>query len=216
MFGLDWLDPNWILNNAGGAALWITAAILFAECGILIGFILPGDTLLFSVGIFTSTGIVDHSVVFVVAVLTIAAFLGNVVGYELGRAIGPPLYQRSSLLREEHIQRSEAFFEKYGAAAIIIARFVPIVRTFITVVAGIAEMNRRKFLTYSGIGAVLWIWSLVLLGYYLGQVQFVRDHIEPHLDLVILAAVVCSVGPFLVHLLLERRKSKRAERSAEA
>lgn len=216
MLGLDWLDPGYIINNAGDAALWITLGIIFAECGLLFGFFLPGDTLLFSVGVLTANDVMDQPILMSCIVLTVGAIVGNIVGYEIGRGAGPRVLEseRIRLLRPEHVQRTEAFFDKYGAPAIVLARFVPIVRTVITVVAGVARMDRRRYLVLSASGGVLWVFSITLLGYFLGGVPFVRDHIEPHLDLVLLGIVTASVLPVAVHLLLDRRRHRAGTAAA--
>lgn len=212
MLGLEWLDPGHILDSAGAAALWITLAIIFAECGVLLGFFLPGDTLLFTVGVFIANDVVDHSIWFACVVLSAGAILGNVCGYEIGRAIGPKALEseRVRILRVEHVERTQRFFERYGAPAIILARFVAIVRTVITVIAGVAHMDRRRYLTLSTIGGVLWVFSITLLGYFLGGVPFVQDYIEPHLDLVLLGVVVLSILPVGVHLFLDVRRAKHS------
>lgn len=214
--GPDWLDPASMLTNAAGAALWIALAVIFAECGLLIGFFLPGDTLLFTVGLFVSQGLIDHPIWWVCLVLTAGAILGNVVGYEIGRAVGPPVFERREgrLFNKQQVVRTRAFFDRYGAPAIILARFVPVVRTFITVTAGVARMDRRLYLTYSTVGAVLWVWSITLAAWRLGQYQFVQDVVQPHIDLILVGAVVVSVLPVAAHLAREGHKNRRA-RSAD-
>jgi membrane protein DedA with SNARE-associated domain len=203
----SWLDPTQVLTNAGAWALWATAGILFAECGLLVGFFLPGDTLLFSVGLFVSQDIIDHPIWLVCIVLAGAALLGNIVGYEIGRRAGPPILEREGhrLVSQEHVARTQAFFDRYGAPAIILARFVPIVRTVITVTAGVARMDRRRYLIYSTLGAIVWASGLTLVGWRLGRFAFVREHIQPHLELIVLAAVALTVLPVVVHVLRERR-----------
>jgi membrane protein DedA with SNARE-associated domain len=210
-----WLDPETMLDEAGTWAMWVAIAIIFSECALLLGFFLPGDTLLFSLGIFVSQDIVDEPIWLVCALLAIAAMLGNMVGYEIGYRAGPPLLERPNrrLLRPEHVERTHDFFEKYGAPAIILARFVPIVRTLITVTAGVARMQRRTYFLYSAIGAVVWASGITAAGYALGNVDFVRDHVQPHLDLLLVGAVLIGVLPVALHLFLERRKIKRARRS---
>src|SRR5690606_20823462 len=142
-------------------------------------------------GIFVSQDIVDEPIWLVCLLLALAAMLGNIVGYEIGYHAGPPLLERTDrkLLRPEHIQRTHDFFEKYGAPAIILARFVPIVRTLITVTAGVARMGRRKYFLYSAIGAVAWASGITAAGYGLGSISFVREHVQPHLDLLLLGAI---------------------------
>ncbi len=196
--------------------MWVAAAMLFAECGLLLGFFLPGDTLLFTVGIFVSTGLIGHSIWFVCVVLSVAAVLGNVVGYEIGRVVGPPIFERKEhrLLKKEQIDRTHGFFEKYGSPAIFLARFVPVVRTVITVVAGVAKMDPRRYLTYSVLGGVVWASGMTLLGWGLGRFQFVKDHIEPHLDLIVLGAVVLSSAPVVIHLVRESHSSRKRRKLA--
>jgi membrane protein DedA with SNARE-associated domain len=207
-----WLDPEQLLSSAGAWALWVTLLIIFSECGLLLGFFLPGDTLLFSVGLFVSQGVIGESIWLVCLVLTAGAVLGNVVGYEIGRWVGPVLLEREDrrLLRPEHVARTRVFFARYGAPAIVLARFVPIVRTVITVTAGAAEMGRRRYVLYSTVGGVVWVFGITLLGYFLGNIAFVREHIQPRLELVLLGVVVLSILP-MAHLARGRVSSRRRE-----
>jgi membrane protein DedA with SNARE-associated domain len=215
--GPSWIDPNHLLTSAGAAALWVCLAIVFAECGLLVGFFLPGDTLLFSVGLFVSQGLVPQPLVVVCLVLSLGALLGNAVGYEIGRRAGPAIFTRpdSRLFSEHNVQRTHAFFERYGALAIVLARFVPIVRTFITVTAGVGRMDRRLYLTYSAIGAAIWASGVTVLGYYLGQIAFVRQHIQPRLDIILIGVVLLSILPAAVHLLRSGRKRGPVEPGVE-
>ncbi len=209
----DWLDPDYLINNVFGPyALWGVAAIIFAECGIFA--ILPGDSLLFTVGLFVALGTIDHSLWFVCVVLTVAAVLGNVCGYWLGRLIGPPLFRpRSGLLgrifQQKYVEQTERFFEKYGSRALILARFVPIVRTFVTLVAGVGRMDFRRFITYTAVGGILWACGVTIAGYYLGRIDFIHRNIEAALILI----VIVSVIPMVVEFVLARRRNK-AERAA--
>ena len=211
MLGPDWLNATTLLQKLGPSAFWASLVIIFAECG-LFTFFLPGDSLLFTIGlaIQNPAQLIDLHVNIVVAciVLTAAAFLGNVVGYEIGRAIGTPLYSRGGrLLKPEHFDKAHAFFDKYGNKAIVLARFVPIVRTFITAVAGVAGMDRRRFFTYSFIGAFLWATGVTLLGYFLGQIAFVRGHIEVMLILI----VALSLVPVGVEYIRHRSSQSKVE-----
>jgi len=205
--GPDWLNADVLLQQLGQSAFWVSLAIIFAECGLFI-FFMPGDSLLFTIGLaIQNPQTIDLHVNIVVAciVLTAAAFLGNVVGYEIGRAAGTPLYARGGrLLKPEHFQKAHDFFEKHGSKAIVLARFVPVVRTFITAVAGVSKMDRRQFFTYSFIGALLWATGVTLLGYFLGQVALVRDHVE----VMLLLIVALSLLPVGVEFILHRRRSK--------
>jgi len=208
--GPDWLNADTLLQQLGPSAFWVSMAIIFAECG-LFTFFMPGDSLLFTIGLVIQNPdqLIDLRVNIVVAciVLTAAAFLGNVVGYEIGRAVGTPLYSRSGrLLKREHFDKAHVFFEKHGNTAIVLARFVPVVRTFITAVAGVSKMDRRQFFTYSFIGALLWATGVTLLGYFLGQISFVRNHI----DVMLILIVVASLVPVGVEYLRHRRQQAKA------
>src|SRR3954451_13168403 len=211
LLGMDWMDPTSLLAQVGGAFYWISLVILFIECGLFFPF-LPGDTLLFALGLFLNSGRIDVfgtppvvEVLIAFVLLTGAAFLGNVVGYEIGRAIGPPLYQRNGrLLRKKYFDQTEAFFDRHGNKALVIGRFVPFVRTFITVVAGVTRMERRRFLTWSLVGAVSWVASITLLGYFLGSAfPWLGDKI----DVAILVILAFSVIPVAFEWWRHRRTS---------
>ena len=216
--GPSWLDPK-NLSTLGDVAPWVAAAIVFAECGLLVGFFLPGDTLLFTLGLLVGTGVVDTPLWEVCVLLAVAALLGNVVGYEIGRAAGPAIFRReeSALFKRENVERASAFFDRWGAPAVTLARFVPIVRTFITVVAGVARMDRRRYLAYSTVGAVLWAAGVTVLGYFLGSIPFVRDHVDTILagvEVALLGVVVLSVAPVLLDAWRRRRRKADAARTA--
>lgn len=179
LLGIKWLDPAYLQDQYGGAFIWLALAIVFVECGLFFPF-LPGDTLLFALGLFIAgSDTTGYSVLglesepvelaLAMAMLVVAAFLGNVAGYEIGRKLGPPLYERDGrVLKKKYFDQTSAFFDKHGSKALVIGRFVPFVRTFITVVAGVTLMERRRFFTWSAVGAVLWVLSITLLGYFLG------------------------------------------------
>jgi membrane-associated protein len=207
LLGIPWLDPATIINSLGPWALVGVALIIFAECGLLIGFFMPGDSLLFTAGLLAvSTSFAPLWLVCVV--LVIAAFVGNVVGYWIGRKAGPAIFDKpkSRLFKPKHVVRTQQFFGKYGNRAIVLGRFVPIVRTFITVMAGVGQMHAKRYLTYSAIGGVLWAAGVTLLGAVLGQFEFVKNNIE----LILLLVVFLSIVPIIVELLLARRGSKGA------
>ncbi|HYU85073.1 MAG TPA: DedA family protein [Kribbellaceae bacterium] len=211
---LGWLSPEHIFAGGGAWALWISAGVIFAECGLLVGFFLPGDTLLFSIGMFAASGAVRHPVWLVCLLMGAAAVLGNIVGYGIGHRLGDAFLRgegRRQLVDKRHIERTEAFFAKYGAPAIVLARFVGVVRTLITVVAGAARMDRTKYITYSTIGAVVWAGGLTLLGFFLGRVPFVQRNVQPHLDLFVLIAVGATLLSVGGHLLLDRWKARKRE-----
>jgi len=208
--GPDWLNADTLLQQLGPSAFWVSLVVIFVECGLFI-FFMPGDSLLFTIGLAIQNPqqLADLHINIVVAciVLTAAAFLGNVVGYEIGRAVGAPLYTRGGrLLKPEHFDKAHAFFDKHGSKAIVLARFVPVVRTFITAVAGVSMMDRRRFFTYSFVGALLWATGVTLMGYFLGQIAFVRNHI----DVMLILIVAISLIPVLVEYLLHRSRSRTA------
>ncbi|MBK0330967.1 VTT domain-containing protein [Brachybacterium sp. MASK1Z-5] len=200
------MDPTQLLDRFGAAFWWIAHAIVFIECGLFFP-ILPGDSLLFAVGMFSHGGGLDVPLGISLLTLCVAAFAGNVVGYEIGRAVGEKLYERDGrLLKRRYFDRTIEFFERYGRRALVIGRFVPIVRTFITVVAGVGQMQRRIFYTWSAIGAVLWVLLITMLGYALGGVAFIRENLE----VAVLALVFVSVVPMVVEGLRRQLKARRA------
>ncbi len=200
LLGMDWMDPNWLLDRFGTELFWISLVIIFIECGLLFPF-LPGDTLLFALGLFIATEKIDLfgstnpflELVMAFALLSTAGFAGNVAGYEIGRAIGPPLYERDGrFMKRKYFDQTRAFFDKHGNKALVIGRFVPFVRTFVTVVAGVTKMERRRFMTWSLVGAVLWVASILLLGYFLGSAF---PGLGDKIDLAILVILAFSVIP---------------------
>ena len=197
------LDPQGLLEGFGPWAFAAVVAIIFIECGLLVGLILPGDSLLFITGMLIATGFIDLHPVMAISVIAVAAIVGNLVGYWVGLKIGPALFKRpdSKIFKQEYVTRTHDFFEKFGPRALILARFTPIVRTLITATAGIAKMNFRTFSIYSAIGGVFWAVSMTLLGYYLGTVTFIAENIET----LTIAIVLISVLP----IIWELRKSKK-------
>ena len=198
------LSPNGLLTSFGLLGL---LAIIFAECGLLIGFFLPGDTLLFAAGVLVANNstVLPSSLVLVCVLVSLAAIAGNLAGYVIGRKAGPAIFKRpeSFLFRPEHLERTNAFFTRFGGAAVVLARFVPIVRTFITVLAGASRMDWRTYAIFSVIGGALWGTAITLLGFSLGQVAFLRDH----LDVLLIGAVLLSVGTATLELLRRRRQA---------
>lgn len=219
----SFLKPEFWFQATGAAAIWAVAAMVFAESGMLIGFFLPGDSLLFFTGFLTSAAarnptapasgveaqiaeFAHHvpSLSIVLLVVFIAAALGDQCGYLIGRKLGPALFRRgeSQILRREHLRSAEDFFEHHGNKSIVLARFVPIVRTFAPVVAGAAGMRYRSFLTFNLLGALLWAAGITSLGHVLGQVAFIRANIE----YAIVAVVVLSLAPVAIELLRKRNE----------
>lgn len=202
--GPNWMDPQYLLDQFGSQFFWVSVLIIFIECGLLFP-ILPGDSLLFAAGLFIANGKLGVNIVLACVILSVAAFAGNVVGYEIGRAVGPPIYQRDGrILKKKYFDQTTVFFERYGAKALVLGRFVPIVRTFITVVAGVGQMDRRRFFVWSAVGAVLWATGITLLGYFLGQAFPV---LQSKLELAVVVIVAVSVLPVLVEYLRHRRST---------
>ncbi|MFZ4509630.1 MAG: VTT domain-containing protein [Candidatus Nanopelagicales bacterium] len=199
--GPEWLDPQTILTNFGDIAFWVVLAIIFAECGLLIGFFLPGDSLLFITGLFIASGFISINIWLACLLLFIAAVVGNAVGYGIGYKVGPALFTRddSRLFKKEYVDKTHSFFAKYGGRAIILARFTPIVRTFITAIAGVARMDFRRFMLFSAIGGVIWAVGVTLAGYFLGTIPVVKDSIGTILLLVVVVSVVPIIWEFIKH-----------------
>jgi membrane-associated protein len=213
LFGLlDFTD--WIENAGAVLGLVIIGSIIFAESGLLIGFFLPGDTLLFSAGFFAASG--KLPLAGVLAVIFLCAVLGDNTGYEIGKRTGPRLFKKKDglIFRQEYLLQAEKFYEKHGGKTMIFARFVPVVRTFAPMVAGIGRMPRRKFVMYDIAGAAFWTLSIVLAGYWLGSLVDPKV-MERYLILAVGAAMVISFGPTLLHLLKNKKLMNFLKRKAE-
>ena len=206
----EWLSPE-SLVKAGLIALLV---VVFVETGLLVGFFLPGDSLLFTAGLLVAQDEVGLSIWWLVLTLPLAAIAGDQTGYTIGRVSGPRVFNRpdSRIFQQEYVDKSYAYFEKYGGRTIVIARFVPIVRTFAPVVAGVSRMRRRTFTKFNVIGAILWAGGIPLIGYYLGKIQFVADHVEKF----ILGIIFLSVLPIVVEVLRARRQHRSGPPPAEA
>jgi membrane-associated protein len=201
---VKFLDPEWLISTFGMLGI---LAIVFAESGLLIGFFLPGDSLLFTTGLLVAGGRYLHQPLWLVCLLvSAAAVAGDQFGYLFGRRLGPALFRRpnSRLFKREHLTKAQEFFAKYGARSIVLARFVPIVRTFTPIVAGASGMQYRTFVLYNLIGGTLWGTGVTVLGYFLGQIAFVKSNIE----LILVGIVVVSVAPIAVELLRARARSR--------
>jgi membrane-associated protein len=177
-------------------------AVVFSETGLLFGFFLPGDSLLFTVGVVAGAG--DLNIILVNVVLMAAAIIGDTTGYALGRATGPRIFNRpdSRLFKRDHLLQTHAFYEKHGGKTIIYARFIPIIRTFAPFVAGVGEMNYGRFLSFNVFGGIGWVALMTLLGYGLGGVPLVRRHFEK----VILLIIVVSLAPAVLEVLKARKR----------
>ena len=212
----QWLDPEFLITAMGNWALWGCALIIFLESGIFS--LLPGDSLLFAVGMFVALGTITladtpgWTLFWACVILTIAAILGNIAGFYLGRVIGPPLFKPRTgfwgkVFDQTYVDKTHNFLEKYGARALVLARFVPMVRTFVTLVAGIARMDFRTFITYSAIGGVIWASGVTTLGFFLGQIEVIHNNVE----LVAVLIVFVSIIPMFVEYYLAKRRHAAEE-----
>ena len=202
--GPSWLDPNHLLDTFG---IWGLLLIVFAESGLLIGFFLPGDSLLFTCGLLITAGTMDFPLWGAILLICLAAILGDQAGYLFGKKVGPSLFTRpdSRLFKQENVVKAHEFFEKYGPKSLVLARFVPIVRTFTPIIAGVSGMRYRSFITFNVIGGVLWGAGVTLLGSWLGNVDFVHKNIEAILILIVLVSVV----PIAIEFLRARSKARK-------
>ncbi|MGW0882970.1 DedA family protein [Streptomyces sp. NPDC002671] len=209
--GPSWLDPNYLLDTY---SIWGLLLVVFAESGLLIGFFLPGDSLLFTCGLLITSHQLDFPLWGAIALICLAAILGDQAGYMFGKKVGPSLFNRpdSRLFKQENVTKAHEFFEKYGPKSLVLARFVPIVRTFTPIIAGVSGMRYRSFLTFNIIGGTLWGAGVTLLGSWLGNIGFVKKNIEAILILIVLVSVV----PIAIEFLRARSKEKKAPRTEPA
>lgn len=218
------LKPEFWLEKAGSSAAWVIAAIIFAESGLFFGFFLPGDSLLFMAGFLTSTGAQEFvapgqpgealapvvngmpSLLVILPLFFVAAVLGDQVGYWFGKGVGPALFSRqdSRFFKQSHVTKAHDFLEKHGPKTVFLARFVPIVRTFAPIVAGVGEMKYRTFLKWNILGALAWAVGITTLGHFAGNIEFVREHI----DFAIIGIVALSLTPVAIEVIRERRHKK--------
>ncbi|XAS65841.1 VTT domain-containing protein [Pseudarthrobacter sp. So.54] len=209
----DWLNPQVFLADPA-LAPWVVllvCGIIFAETGLLIGFFLPGDSMLFTAGLLVATGTIKVNLWAFVVMIIISAIVGNQVGYLIGSKAGPAIFNKpnSKLFKRENVESAHAFFEKHGGKALILARFVPIIRTFVPVIVGVAQMSKRKFFVFNVIGAVLWGGGVTLLGFLLGDTfPWVREN----LDIIFIAIVLVSVVPIAIEVVrgfVAKRQSEK-------
>lgn len=204
------INPDWIMAHGG---LFLVAFIIFAETGLFIGFFLPGDSLLFITGMIIAGAknnpipFESHplNLVFWILLLTIAGILGNMVGYWFGKKSGPLLFERKEtwLFKRKHLESAHTFYEKKGGVAIIVARFLPVVRTFAPIVAGVVHMNYKKFISFNIIGAVLWVASLTTLGFVLGENAWIKEQLE----WIILGLVLITTFPVAFKMFFSKKKT---------
>lgn len=208
---IPWLDPEILIDSAGPWALILVCLFVFAETGLLVGFALPGDTLLVITGLVTGT-LINLDIWWVCLAVGFAAFAGGEVGYFIGHRLGRRVFERkeSGLFSVKNVERTNAFFARFGGLAVILARFVPIVRTFAPVAAGVGHMDYRKYSFYNAIGALLWGAGLVLFGHLLNLIPPVADFVKHYIDLILLGAVVVTSVPAILHYLRGAAKAKNA------
>ena len=210
--GPEWLDAASIITKIvewfGPWAIVGVMLVIFAETGLLVGFFLPGDSLLFTLGMFVGTGAVGVHIWVAAPLVWLAAIIGNQTGYAIGRKAGPAIFNRpdSRLFKKEYVDRTAAFFERHGGKAVTLAQFVPIVRTFTPVMAGVGKMHYRHFLLFNAIGATFWAFAITWLGYFLGSIEWIQKNI----DAMILGIVFVSVLPMLISALRSWLSSRRA------
>jgi membrane-associated protein len=204
---MNMFDVKHIIESGG---LLVISLIVFAESGLLIGFFLPGDTLLFTAGFFASQGQLHIGVLLITIILS--AIIGDNVGYQIGKRTGPKIFTKKDgiIFRKEYIENAEAFYQKHGGKTIILARFVPVVRTFAPVVAGVGNMDRRKFIIFNIIGGASWGASITLLGFWLGSRI---NNIEAYIMPVFLFAILITWAPAFYHLLKEPRTRRALKKS---
>jgi membrane-associated protein len=202
------ISPDTLL--AGSGALLTLAVVLFAECGLLVGFFLPGDTLLFAAGIGLATGAITTPLIAFLIVAPIAAILGNLVGYAIGYRAGPAVFDRpnSRLFNPAQVHRAERYYERFGSWTILVGRFVPVVRTVATVMAGVGRMRFAAYAAYSAIGGIVWTELMLLLGDQLGKIKFVQQK-KGYVDYLIVVVVIVSLLPVAVHYLQAQRADRR-------
>ena len=207
---LHFLNPEFLLETFGTLFFAVSCFIIFAETGLLFGFFLPGDSLLFALGLFIAPGQIDVPLWLAVTLLAISAFAGDQTGYWIGRKLGPAVFNRpkSRLFNPKNVELAHTFFEKYGSRAVVLAHFVPIMRTFIPVSAGVAKLSWRKYTIYNLIGISLWAVGVTLLGATFGQVPWVQENLE----IVLILFVVISFIPIALEILKAYRENKKGKR----
>lgn len=209
----DWLNPQVFLADPA-LAPWVVllvCGIVFSETGLLVGFFLPGDSMLFTAGLLVATETIKFNIWLFSALIIVSAIVGNQTGYLIGSKAGPAIFNKpdSRLFKRENVESAHAFFEKHGGKALILARFVPIIRTFVPVIVGVAQMDKRKFFLFNVVGAVLWGGGVTLLGYLLGdRVPWIREN----LDIIFILIVLVSVIPIGVEVLRGLSAKKQAAR----
>lgn len=209
---IPWLDPQTLVEGFGAFALIGVCLIVFAETGLLFGFLLPGDTLLLITGLLTFAGTIGIPIWWVCLSIGFAAFLGGEVGYLIGHKLGPRVFERkeSGIFSRANVERTNAFFAKFGGLSVILARFIPILRTFVPVAAGIGHMNYKKYSLYNFIGAMVWGAGLTFIGFLLGLIPPVATFVQEYIDVILLGAVAATLIPTIFHYVQSSRKARKA------
>ena len=202
------LSPEGLFEALGKFATIGLFAIIFAESGLLIGFFLPGDSLLFIAGLIAAGNSdlkVSLSLPVILVGCALAAIIGDQVGYAFGKKVGPALFSRpdSKIFKQQYVRQADAFFDRHGSKAIVLARFVPVVRTFTPILAGVGKMHYRRFVVFNVAGGLLWTVGVIMLGYWFGNVAFVKNNIE----IVLIGIVVLSIIPAFIEFLRHRKES---------
>ncbi|MBN8570152.1 MAG: VTT domain-containing protein [Ignavibacteria bacterium] len=200
------MSPEKVINWGGFTALII---IVFAETGLLIGFFLPGDSLLLTAGLLVSQDILKVDILVLNVVLMLAAIIGDTVGYWFGRKTGPKIFNKedSRFFKKKYLIKAQEFYDRHGGKAIIYARFVPFARTFAPILAGVGKMDYRKFVAYNIIGGIVWVASMTLLGYFFGQIPIVKNNFEK----VVIGVIILSVLPIIIGYFKEKKRMKLEE-----
>ena len=202
---LQLIRPETIITIGG---VYLLLGVIFAETGLFLGFFLPGDSLLFVAGIICHKGnILDGNVLLLCIVVSIAAILGNMTGYLFGRKVGAGLFKRedSFFFKRKHLEMTKAFYEKHGRMAIILGRFLPIIRTFVPIFAGVINLDLKKFFLYTVIGGIAWVFSMILVGFFLGEIF---PGIEKYIDIIVLVLILVSTLPVIITILKQRTGKK--------
>jgi membrane-associated protein len=208
----NWLNPEYLLSGLTGTVIAVLCLIIFIESSVFP--VLPGDSLLFTAGLFIANGTLHAPLWLVCVLVTVAALVGNALGYLIGYKAGPALFKRpdSRFFRQEYVEKTHAFLEKHGPKAIVLARFVPFVRTFITWLAGMGRMDPKRYFTYTVIGGILWAAGITVLGSLLGNISFVKNNV----DSIFIVIVLVSVVPIALEYLKSRRGKKNAAAGEES
>lgn len=209
---VPWLDPNTLIQSAGPWALLVVCLIIFAETGLLIGFVFPGDTLLLITGLLTFRHVIHVDIWWVALAIGFAAFVGGELGYYIGKKSGPAIFERkeSGIISMDSVRRTNAFFVRFGGIAVIIARFVPVVRTFAPIAAGVGKMDYRKYSLYNAIGAFIWGTGVTVAGYLLGNIRPVADFVVHYIDIILIAVVLLTLIPAMFHYIRTRIKAAKS------